>query len=777
VRRSIFVIGVAVAIAAVFASSASAFVANPTDTSVWRAFNSTAGPDRLGNTITNGDLEEMLLRWGNENGPINSTAYNSLSTAGKAMLDRIRDTTTGNITNAQMSLFNAKEYNAETKVFASQGSAATSLQKAGTTALFKERAFMGLAPRLLTTGSLVLTVATSADLVERAIVQGENKVFGWHIKLSGPFGIFGSWSGSAPSGNNQGTVHVIGVKWRVETTQAMCGNPGGCQAFDPLMNASLGGPFLGSTDGTNSTLKLFALEPQVQFINNLGTVTSTSYVRDVQNVNTCGAGYWDGAFSSTPSNMCYGGSDQSSLEQFQVYGEMSPIGVGSGIGFGSPNDHGSGVTLPGVTTQWNPSGNSNPGEWINTRGCSQSLGVQNLSCVAYVMTEAQMEKFLGLQDSSGNPQSFASEKNATTETTNIQGNIDPDQPPTTLNNNLGSPTVPQTDTQRDAIQKAGRDAPSGNAANWSDCYAAGNGGSGQTCPSPWEDGYTVPTGCIGATVSVCVGILQNQGFGGAHVDTTLSKDSADITLPAGSVVTISPAGGSVVSPDQTFDFELNPSPLPVEIPDRLTGNEVATDWETRLRTSGYTGTITYVVLDPSNADPNAGPDAVTFPMTDTTTNVVVQPGDRIEPGDNLTIYKNPDTVPPVAVGGGGFTCSCPPIDFTPLQGIGLGSKFPFGIFTYAAGIIGDFNVSPQAPDFNLTAQATGVNGHNLSAPYDVNLGDTGANRIGNSLNTYMGYWRDLLSFAMWVGAIFFVGRKFLGYEGGGDPGEAVDEIL
>jgi hypothetical protein len=237
-----------------------------------------------------------------------------------------------------------------------------------------------------------------------------------------------------------------------------------------------------------------------------------------------------------------------------------------------------------------------------------------------------------------------------------------------------------------------------------------------------------------------------------------------------------PSEGATVNPDTIFSFELNPTPLPIELPQRLSGNEVATDYATRLATSGYTGTVTYVVLDPSAIDPNAGPDAVTFPISDITTGETLQPGDRIEPGDNITIYKNPDTVPPV-ISDGGFTCSCPPIDFSPLQSIGLGSKFPFGIFTYAAGIIGDFNVSPQAPDFNLTAQATGVNGHNLSAPYDVNLGDTGTNRIGNSLNTYMGYWRDLLSFCMWVGAIFFVGRKLLGYEGGGDPGEAVDEVL
>jgi hypothetical protein len=105
--------------------------------------------------------------------------------------------------------------------------------------------------------------------------------------------------------------------------------------------------------------------------------------------------------------------------------------------------------------------------------------------------------------------------------------------------------------------------------------------------------------------------------------------------------------------------------------------------------------------------------------------------------------------------------------------VAIGNKFPFGVFAYAAGIIGDFNVAPTAPDFSLRAKATGTNGINLDAPYDVNLGGP---RM-TSLDTYMGYWRDLLSFAMWVGAIWLLATKLLGFSTGGDPGGAVDEVL
>jgi hypothetical protein len=109
---------------------------------------------------------------------------------------------------------------------------------------------------------------------------------------------------------------------------------------------------------------------------------------------------------------------------------------------------------------------------------------------------------------------------------------------------------------------------------------------------------------------------------------------------------------------------------------------------------------------------------------------------------------------------------------TPITEVALGNKFPFGVFAYAAGIIGNFNVSPEAPRFNMTASADTSKG-SFSAPYDVNLG---GGRMA-WLDTYMGYWRTLLSVVMWIGALWYVGTRLLGFNSSGDPGEAIDEVM
>jgi hypothetical protein len=75
----------------------------------------------------------------------------------------------------------------------------------------------------------------------------------------------------------------------------------------------------------------------------------------------------------------------------------------------------------------------------------------------------------------------------------------------------------------------------------------------------------------------------------------------------------------------------------------------------------------------------------------------------------------------------------------------------------------------------MTAQATGVGGHNLSEPYDVNLGDMGTGKVGTTLDTYMGYWRDLVSFILWAGGIWLVATKLLGFKAGGDVTGAMDD--
>lgn len=265
----------------------------------------------------------------------------------------------------------------------------------------------------------------------------------------------------------------------------------------------------------------------------------------------------------------------------------------------------------------------------------------------------------------------------------------------------------------------------------------------------------------------------------AYTIVTLNTAGAVITQPAGSVVSTSPAGGAtVLTAPATVTITENPDPLPQVVLSPLPW-ETGTDYASRMSALGIK-----VSLIPTGTPVfGYGPDEVISP-TDVpggSTTWTVVPGQRISGNSTLTVPINIDTAttpegdPNPAPGGSGSGCNCPPLDFSPLTSLGLGSKFPFGVFAYATSIISDFNVTPHAPDFNLRAQATGVDGHNLDAPYDVNLGDISANHVGNSLNTYMGWWRDLLSFAMWIGAIWWVGTKLFGFDGTGDPGEAIDD--
>ena len=276
---------------------------------------------------------------------------------------------------------------------------------------------------------------------------------------------------------------------------------------------------------------------------------------------------------------------------------------------------------------------------------------------------------------------------------------------------------------------------------------------------------------------------SNSWTAPAYTIVTLGTAGAVITKPAGAVVTTSPgATTTLASPATTVTLTENPDPLPVVILQPL-------PWETGSAYAARLGALGIKVsLIPTGSPVSGyGPDEVIapadVPVGDTTWTDT--PGTRVPGGATVTVPVNISTATaptgdPNTSSGGTVTipstnnCTCV-IDFSPLQSLDLGSKFPFGMFTYASGIIGDFNVTPQAPDFNLTAQATGVNGHNLSAPYDVNLGDTSANHIGTMLNTYMGYWRDLLSFLLWVGAIWLVATKLLGFHAGGDVTGAMDD--
>jgi len=79
-----------------------------------------------------------------------------------------------------------------------------------------------------------------------------------------------------------------------------------------------------------------------------------------------------------------------------------------------------------------------------------------------------------------------------------------------------------------------------------------------------------------------------------------------------------------------------------------------------------------------------------------------------------------------------------------------------------------FYVPPEAPVFSFTIPDVAVLGttYTVAAPYEVDL---------DVMSGYMAIIRSLMSVAMWIGAVYWLAVRLLGFNAGGDPGEAVDD--
>lgn len=147
----------------------------------------------------------------------------------------------------------------------------------------------------------------------------------------------------------------------------------------------------------------------------------------------------------------------------------------------------------------------------------------------------------------------------------------------------------------------------------------------------------------------------------------------------------------------------------------------------------------------------------------TTTDIVV-----MKVPDAYTPTPASSSPPPGAPPPAG-SCSLPNIpsvNFSPLTGIDFGNKFPFGVFGWLTTVVGYFNVSPVTPavDIDMSGLSTFVPGFAAHYAFDLSYFDS-----------YMGTIRTLMSFALWIGAIWYVGTALLGFRAGGDLTEAADD--
>lgn len=177
-----------------------------------------------------------------------------------------------------------------------------------------------------------------------------------------------------------------------------------------------------------------------------------------------------------------------------------------------------------------------------------------------------------------------------------------------------------------------------------------------------------------------------------------------------------------------------------------------------------------------NGSPNAGQEkqwqssaAPTInPNTVTTLTIQRVPLAYVPPGGTGTGGSgNPPGAPTPPPGSGGCNLpNIPSVDLSPLTGMTFGSKFPFGVFGWASTVIGYFNVSAVTPEMNFDMSGLSSFVPGFSAHYDVKL---------DQFDGYMTTIRALISFALWVGAIWYIGVTLLGFRGGGDMSDAADD--
>jgi len=164
----------------------------------------------------------------------------------------------------------------------------------------------------------------------------------------------------------------------------------------------------------------------------------------------------------------------------------------------------------------------------------------------------------------------------------------------------------------------------------------------------------------------------------------------------------------------------------------------------------------------------AGPANPTWPDTPPT----IQPQDSIEftPNDSGadavdTATATPPSGIPAGGSGGCDAWVSADLDLSPLTGLQLGDKFPFGVFVWAEDWLDAFTTTAVAPSWSFSTPS--LAGQTVPT-FDIDL---------DWLDGYMDTFRTIISWCLWVGAVWFLASSMLGLRLGGDPADAVDDVL
>lgn len=301
----------------------------------------------------------------------------------------------------------------------------------------------------------------------------------------------------------------------------------------------------------------------------------------------------------------------------------------------------------------------------------------------------------------------------------------------------------------DQMQKATRQ-DSCNAA----CVAAANHSGSYSC--------SATTGCntynlqgaevaCGGFLGTTVGTPEQEACRAAlnyKVKPSCDTDGTNCTGQA-------TAGGTVVIPGTITVAPFAPFTIPTPSP-----SETYHDYLDRLRSLGWVGTATVgtVITDSvlTGADgvvsvedttSSLGPDALPWPD-----NPFTVPAKD----DALTIQVNSGAAPEVAPAAGDcLTCA---IDWTPIEGLDVGTKFPFGVPAWVSSFFGGVTFADSCPTLSI-GKPSALGGGSIDIPFCSAEWES----------TYRPIVFPILEALMTLAAITFLGVKIFGM-GGGDNG-------
>lgn len=211
------------------------------------------------------------------------------------------------------------------------------------------------------------------------------------------------------------------------------------------------------------------------------------------------------------------------------------------------------------------------------------------------------------------------------------------------------------------------------------------------------------------------------------------------------------------TPTVTIPGTITVAPFaPFVIPEP-TPQQTYRDYIEDLRSKGWVGTATVTtaitdslltgpegVVSVQNTTQLTGPNAISaWPV-----NALKIAG----PTDALTIIANSTSAPAIDTSADCSTCA---IDWTPIESLDVGTKFPFGVPAWVSGFFGDVTFADSCPSLDIGKPAS-LGGGTISIPFCSSEWES----------TYRPIVFPILEALMTLAAITFLGSKIFGIGGG-----------